>query len=267
MWLQYWRASRSCASLVDNRLSLQHLFRHNAGDVPWQQYEHARYAVRRRVLRALLRAIGFTLLAKLDSVEGLENVPRRGPALLLINHIAFIDPIVVMHVVPRQIVPMAKIEVYDYPLVGILPRLWGVIPVRRGEVDRRALRMAMQVLHAGELVLIAPEGTRSPALQRAKEGIAFIAARTGVPIVPVALEGTEGFPALRGMSRWRRPGAQVRFGKPFRFKEVPGGRPNRAQLRQMTDEAMCVLARMLPPHRRGVYADADSRTLETITFE
>ncbi len=267
MWLQYWRASRSCASLVDNRLSLQHLFRHNAGDVPWQQYEHARYAVRRRVLRALLRAIGFTLLAKLDSVEGLENVPRRGPALLLINHIAFIDPIVVMHVVPRQIVPMAKIEVYDYPLVGILPRLWGVIPVRRGEVDRRALRMAMQVLHAGELVLIAPEGTRSPALQRAKEGIAFIAARTGVPIVPVALEGTEGFPALRGMSRWRSPGAQVRFGKPFRFKEVPGGRPNRAQLRQMTDEAMCVLARMLPPHRRGVYADADSRTLETITFE
>lgn len=255
-------ASRSCVFPVDDRLSLHRMSK--VEGAPRQQYDHGHYAARRKVLRALLGTIGFTMLAKLDSVEGLENIPPHGPALLLINHIAFIDPIVVMHVAPRQIVPMAKVEVYDYPLVGVLPRLWGVIPVRRGEVDRRALRMAMQVLQAGELVLIAPEGTRSPALQQAKEGVAFIASRTRAPIVPVALEGTEGFPALRGTARWRGPGARVRFGKPFRFKEVPGGRPNRAQLRRMTDDAMCVLARMLPPHRRGVYADADSRPLTTI---
>ena len=250
---------------MNERLSLPHLLRRASAGSPWQTYEHRRFETRRRLLRAALRAVGFTLLAKLDSVSGLENVPQHGPALLLINHIAFIDPIVVMHVLPRHIVPMAKIEVYDYPLVGILPRLWGVIPVRRGEVDRRALRMAMQVLRSGEMVLIAPEGTRSPALQRGKEGVAFLASRTGAPIVPVALEGTEGFPALRGGRRWREPGAQVRFGRPFRFKEMPGGRPSRRQLRQMTDDAMCILARMLPPHRRGVYAEAAEHCpLETI---
>lgn len=235
-------------------------------DAPvWREYDHARFATRRKVLLGVLRYALLPLLAKLDSVEGVENVPRRGPAILLINHIAFIDPIVVMHVLPRQIVPMAKIEVYDYPLIGIAPRLWGVIPVRRGEADRRALRMAIQVLQAGEIVLLAPEGTRNPALQRGKEGIAFIASRTGAPIVPVALEGTEGFPALRGTRRWRGPGVQVRFGAPFRFREdLFDKRPSRQQLRQMTDDAMCVLARLLPPHRRGVYADQIDRPLETI---
>ncbi len=235
-------------------------------DAPaWQEYDHSRFVIRRKVLLGVLRYALFPLLAKLDSVEGVENVPKRGPAILLINHIAFIDPIVVMHVLPRQIVPMAKIEVYDYPVIGIAPRLWGVIPVRRGEVDRRALRMAIQVLQAGEIVLLAPEGTRSPALQRGKEGVAFLASRTGAPIVPVALDGTEGFPALRGTKRWRGPGVQVRFGAPFRFREdLFEKRPSRRQLRQMTDDAMCVLARMLPPHRRGVYADQIDRPLETI---
>ncbi|GAB4527532.1 MAG: hypothetical protein Fur0018_13220 [Anaerolineales bacterium] len=232
---------------------------------PWEPYQHAHFALRRRILRRALQDIGFTLLAKLDSVHGLENVPASGPALLLINHIAFIDPIVVMHVVPRNVVPMAKIEVYDYPLVGLLPRLWGVIPVRRGEADRRALRMALQVLRAGEMVLVAPEGTRSPALQRAKEGIVYLALQTGAPIVPVAIEGTPGFPVLRGSKRWKAPGAQVQFGRPFRLVPVPD-RPRRAQLRQMSDEAMCVLAKMLPPERRGVYANEVNRPLETVVF-
>ncbi|HEB64579.1 MAG TPA: 1-acyl-sn-glycerol-3-phosphate acyltransferase [Chloroflexi bacterium] len=241
------------------------VLRRKGGVSGWQEYDHARFAWRRKALLGLLRYALWPLLAKLDSVEGVENVPAHGPVILLINHIAFIDPIVVMHVLPRQIVPMAKIEVYDYPVIGIFPYLWGVIPVRRGEVDRRALRMAIQVLQAGEIVLLAPEGTRSPALQRGKEGIAFIASRTGAPVVPVALEGTEGFPALRGTRRWRGPGVQVRFGAPFRFREdLFEKRPSRQQLRQMTDDAMCVLARMLPPHRRGVYADQIDRPLETI---
>jgi len=78
-------------------------------------YNHARYATRRRVLRFLMKWGGFTLLAKLDRVEGMENVPSQGPAIIMINHISFIDPFVVLHVTPRNIVPLAKIEVYDYP--------------------------------------------------------------------------------------------------------------------------------------------------------
>jgi 1-acyl-sn-glycerol-3-phosphate acyltransferase len=130
-----------------------------------------------------------TLLVKLDRVEGLNNVPETGPGILLINHIAFVDAIVVMHVVPRNIIPMAKVEVYEYPVIGIFPRIWGVIPVRREEVDRRAVQQALDVLRAGEIILVAPEGTRNPQLQRGKEGMAYLASRSGAPIIPVAVEG------------------------------------------------------------------------------
>jgi 1-acyl-sn-glycerol-3-phosphate acyltransferase len=229
------------------------------------KYEHARWELRRRFLRFLIRYIGFTLLAKLDRVEGLENVPQEGPAILLINHIAFIDPIVVVHVVPRNIIPLAKIEVYDYPVVGIFPRLWGVIPIRRDEFDRRAVQQVMEVVRAGEIVLVAPEGTRSPQLSQGKEGIAYLAGRSGATVVPVAVDGTPGFPALRFFSRrWRGPGATVRFGRPFRFR--PEIEPRRDALRRMTDEAMYILASMLPEHRRGVYGDLTKATQETIEW-
>jgi len=227
-------------------------------------YDHTRLERRRWMLRWLLREIGFRFLVKFDRVDGLENFPLSGPAILMINHIAFVDPIVVLGVLPRNIVPMAKIEVYSYPIVGIFPRLWGVIPVRRGEVDREALRKALDVLAAGEVILVAPEGTRHPSLQRGKEGVAYLASRSGAPVIPVAVEGTVGFPALNPM-RWRQPGTVVRLGRPFRFKDL-GERPGREALRQMTDEALYVLASMLPEARRGVYGDLALATHEMIEF-
>jgi 1-acyl-sn-glycerol-3-phosphate acyltransferase len=238
-----------------------HSIEKNRGSL--RNYEHARYDRVRRVLRFLLRYVGFTLLAKVNRVEGQENIPKSGPGILLINHIAFIDPIVVLHVTKRDIVPMAKIEVYDYPVIGIFPHLWGVIPVRREEVDRRAIQQSLDVLRAGELVLVAPEGTRGPSLKQGKEGIAYLASRSGAPIIPVAIDGTIGFPALRFTKAWREPGASVRFGHPFRFRPeyLHTGRD---QLRLMTDEAMYILAAMLPPDRRGYYSDLSRASLETI---
>jgi 1-acyl-sn-glycerol-3-phosphate acyltransferase len=227
-------------------------------------YHHEHYQGRRRVLRWLLTHIGFRLLAKLERVEGLENFPATGPAILMMNHIAFIDPIVVLGSLPRNIIPMAKAEVFRYPVWGIFPWIWHVIPVRRGDIDRRALRMAFDVLEAGEVLLLAPEGTRNPELQRGKEGVAYIGYRSGVPIVPVAVEGTSGFPTL-DPKRWREPGGVVRLGRPFHFIQV-GGRLSRDRLRLMTDEAMYVLARMLPEYRRGVYADLDEASEGTIEF-
>ncbi len=228
-------------------------------------YIHARLEKRRRFLRFLVRYIGFTTLAKLHHVEGMENVPEQGPALLMINHIAFIDPIVVLHVLPRNIVPLAKIEVYSYPVVSIFPKLWGVIPVRREEFDRRAVQQVLEVLAAGEIVLVAPEGTRSPSLTQGKEGVAFLSYRSGAPIIPVAIDGTVGFPAVRFTKAWQQPGAVVKFGKPFRFRSGMQ-RPGRDELRKMTDEAMYILAGMLPPGRRGVYADLVHATQETIEW-
>jgi len=230
------------------------------------RYQHSRWETRRRILRWMLKSIGFTVFAKLMSVEGIENIPPQGPALLMINHIAFIDPFIVIHVLPRNIVPLAKIEVYDYPVVGIFPKLWGVIPVRREEVDRRAVQQVLEVLRAGEIVLVAPEGTRAPSLSQGKEGIAYLASRAGVPVIPVAIDGTERFPALRFFSSaWQEPGARVHFGKPFRYR-AEFRRPDRQQIRLMTDEAMYILASMLPAHRRGYYADVSKATQETIEW-
>src|SRR5512139_4338266 len=155
-------------------------------------YNHGQYANRRRACRLLLKWVGFPLLAKIDRAEGIENVPAEGPTILMINHIAFIDPFVVLNLLPRDIVPLAKIEVYSYPVVGIFPRLYGVIPVRREEVDRRAIQQSLEVLKAGEIILVAPEGTRGPALKEGREGVAYLASRSEAPIVPVGIDGTTG---------------------------------------------------------------------------
>jgi 1-acyl-sn-glycerol-3-phosphate acyltransferase len=228
-------------------------------------YDHSRWESRRRLMRFLLRTIGFTILVKVDHVEGVEKVPAKGPAILMINHINFVDPFVVMHLLPRNIVPMAKVEVYSYPIIGIFPRFYGVIPVQREEIDRQALQSALEVLKAGEIILVAPEAHRGPQLRTGKEGIAYLATRANVPIVPVAIDGTIGFPTLRVLPRWREPGANVRFGDPFRFRTF-GQRAGREMLRQMTNEAMYILASMLPEYRRGVYADLSLATRETIEW-
>jgi 1-acyl-sn-glycerol-3-phosphate acyltransferase len=157
---------------------------------------------------------------------------------------------------------MAKVEVYQYPIVGIFPRLWDVIPVHREDVDRQALRKAFQVLEAGEIILLAPEGTRNPSLRRGREGVAYIGARSGVPIIPIAVTGTQGFPSVNP-ALWRSPGAKLRIGVPFKFR-TPHGKPTREQLRVMTDEAMYVLAEMLPEELRGEYKDLRKATSEYI---
>ncbi len=226
-------------------------------------YDHARLEARRRFLRFLIRTIGFNFLARLERVEGIENIPTTGPAILIFNHIAFVDSLVILHVTPRNVVPLAKVEVYDYPIIGIFPHLWEVIPVRREEVDRRAIQSALDVLKAGEIVLLAPEATRHTAMQEGKVGVAYLASRTNSPIVPVMVEGTPGFPSLPFLPRWSGPGIQVKFGKPFRFRKDLG-RPRREQLNRMTQEAMYRLAAMLPEQRRGVYADLSQATQETI---
>jgi 1-acyl-sn-glycerol-3-phosphate acyltransferase len=229
------------------------------------QYDHARHESVRRVLRWAITNIAWRVFARIDQsrITGLENLPATGPAILMINHIAFIDPIVVLGNLPRNIVPLAKAEVYRVPIWGIFPRLWDVIPVHREEIDRRALERALDVLAAGQVILIAPEATRHPALGQAKEGIAYLAHKSDAPVVPVAIENSTGYPTLLGPWNARQPGAYFRLGRPFRFKPMAGRLP-RERLRQMTDEAMYHLAAMLPEGRRGYYADLTKASRETI---
>jgi 1-acyl-sn-glycerol-3-phosphate acyltransferase len=227
-------------------------------------YDHQRYEWRRNLCRFLLHQIAFRFLAKFDRIEGLENIPPEGPGIVMINHIAFVDPLVVLANLPRNVVPLAKIEAFHYPVIGIFPKIWAAIPVMREGFDRQAIKQALRVLEAGELLLMAPEGTRNPSLRDAREGVAYLGSKSGAPIFPVVITGTEGYPSINP-SRWREGGAFIQVGSPFRF--VPKSkRLDRQMLKQMTDESMYILARMLPEHRRGEYSDLSAATTEMIEF-
>lgn len=229
-------------------------------------YYHARYEPMRHLLRWMITNIAWRFLARIDTVRisGLEHFPAAGPAILMINHIAFIDPIVVLGNLPRNVVPLAKAEVYHIPIWGIFPKLWNVIPVHRDKFDRRALECALQVLAAGEVILLAPEATRHPALVEAREGVAYLGYKSGALIIPAAVESTPGYPTLMGPWNRNKPGAWFQLGHPFRFVPV-SGQLRHERLRQMTDEAMYQLASILPEHRRGYYNDMSKAT--TITIE
>jgi len=206
---------------------------------------------------AVLRPV-FHAIVRLD-VEGLDNIPAAGPAILMINHVAFLDPVMLIACVRRRIVPMSKIENLKLPGVNLLIRLWGAINVKRSEVDRAALRQAIDALKAGHLLLMAPEGTRSKSgeLQEPHDGIAYVATRTGALVIPVGIVGT---PEIAGnWKRFKRTSVRVTLGCPFYF-ETGGARVGREELSLMTREAMYQLAAVLPPHQRGTFANLREAT-------
>ena len=213
--------------------------------------------MRRKLIDALLHLLYFVLL-KLE-VSGTENVPPDGPLILMINHVDALDPFIVVGVFPRPVTPLSKTEVFEIPLIGILARAYGAFPIRRGQVDTRAWRKAYRVLEEDGVLLIAPEGTRSPthSLQRGKEGMALLAARSGAPLIPVAVTGAEH--SGQYWRRLRRVPVRIAIGEPFRLD--PGEeRVRRPLLQTMTDEAMYRLAATLPPAYRGIYGDFDKAT-------
>ena len=218
----------------------------------------------RRLLNVVLRIL-FKICLRLE-VVGRENIPSEGPVIYMINHVSFLDPIVIGGVSPREVVMMSKIENFDLPVWGIFIKLYGCFPVRRGEVDLYATRYALKVLRGGEILLMAPEGTRSPThqLQPGHDGMAFLALRADAPIMPVAVTGGQYFGP--NMKRLRPTPVKVVFGKSFRLRSKQG-RVKRDSLHKMTEETMYQLAAILPPEYRGVYSDLDSATKRFLVFE
>jgi 1-acyl-sn-glycerol-3-phosphate acyltransferase len=218
----------------------------------------------RRFLNFLLR-IAFKLLLNLELV-GLENVLSEGPLILMINHTSFLDPMVAGGMMPREVVAMSKVENFQDPILGIIVRLYGAFPVRRGEVDLQATRRALEVLRNGEVLLMAPEGTRSKEcrLQPGHDGMTFIAHRANAPVLPMAITGVKDFSS--SLKRLHCTDVKIVIGKPFRFRPDKK-KVRRDVLHQMTEEAMYQLAAVLPPEYRGVYSDLDSATKRFLIFE
>lgn len=217
----------------------------------------------RRVVMGVIRLL-IKLLLRME-VTGVENIPARGPTILAISHTNFLDPVLAAAVCPRPVEAVSKIENLKLFFFGPLIWLYGVIPIRRGEVDRRALGAAVQVLKRDQVLLIAPEGTRSGVgrLQKGRGGLAYVAARSGATIVPVGIAGVENF--WTNLFRLRRTAVRMVLGQPFCF--VTRGRPlDRRALTAMTTEAMYQLAATLPPERRGLYANLSEATEEWLEF-
>jgi len=190
------------------------------------------------------------------SVSGVEHCPRYGPALLVNNHLSLLDPPLIFIALPVKVRVFAA-DKWQHGIIGFLLRhVGGAIFVRRGEVDRHALQQALAALQRGEILGIAPEGTRSRTgtLQHGKPGVAFVASKANVPLIPVAVYGTEqGFwPLLR----LHRPRMRVVIGEPFWLPDfnINGTGKKTERLQLQTDYIMNRLAALLPAEYRGVYS-------------
>jgi 1-acyl-sn-glycerol-3-phosphate acyltransferase len=190
-------------------------------------------------------------------IEGIEHVPRTGAFILVSNHCSNLDPPILGwasgHQVGRVVHFMAKIEMRSWPIVGWLATQSGVFFVRRGEGDRAAQRFSSDALADGRPLALFVEGTRSRdgRLRAGKPGAAFLAMRSGAPLVPVGIAGTHRiFP---GRSRWPHPTrVTVRFGEPFTLAADPDGRLDRVALNEGSERIMLAIEALLPEgQRRG----------------
>ncbi len=196
-------------------------------------------------------------------VEGLENIPARGPAILASNHLSFSDSFFLPVVVPRRVTFMAKAEYFNTPGVkGFLSRLFfraaGQVPVDRSDSDaaRGAMNTGVRLLRQGALLGIYPEGTRSPdgRLYKGKTGVARVALEAGVSVIPCAMIGTDKIqPTGRKIPRLR-PRPTVRIGAPLDFSRYEGLAGDRFVERSMTDEILYELMVLSGQEYVDVYA-------------
>jgi 1-acyl-sn-glycerol-3-phosphate acyltransferase len=213
------------------------------------------YWVIKAILKPLLRSI-YRI-----RVEGLRNVPRKGPAIIAANHLSFLDSFFIPLVVPRRRVTyLAKADYFKSWKTSWFFKMVGQIPMDRsgGSKSQQALETAVGVLEEGNLLGIYPEGTRSPDqyLHRGRTGVARLALHAGVPVIPCGLVGTaevmpkeRKFPRLSG-----RLTVRVKYGKPLDFSRFEGRERDRMVLRSVTDEIMYEIMQLSGQEYRDEYA-------------
>ena len=217
---------------------------------------------------ALLARLLAQTVTRVRFEGAIDEIPRDGPVIFAANHISNADPVILgAWLVPRlgrRLHWLAKKEMFSWPIIGWLATHGGMHPVDRSTADIEALRLARRILDEGHPLFVFPEGTRSPdgRLQEAKDGVAVLALRTGAPIVPIGIAGSDRvWPKGRKVPR---PGGRVTVtvGRPFRLAdELPGGGRGRAAKGAATRLLMTRIAELLPPRHRGVYGvDATGRT-------
>ena len=190
------------------------------------------------------------------TIVGKENVPSRSAYMIVANHLGTVDPPMVIVFWPHNPEGLGASSQMETFGLGFLMRLYGAVPVHRGEYDRAVLDKAMAIFDSNRPVLIMPEGSRSrtPGMRQAKPGAAYLAVKANVLIVPVGITGTELIPA--DWKKWRRPRLKMIIGKPFNLPPLTSQDRDtrRKHLDECTHLIMHRIADLLPEEYRGVYA-------------
>ena len=219
---------------------------------------------RRRLVRGFMRRASRLALSALAEfrVEGRENLPASGPLIVVANHFSFLDPAALVGALPWPLEFLGGLELPNAPpIVRWIPKLWGYYPVLRGGNSREALRAAEGVLKQGGILGIFPEaGNWAQVLRPARPGTAYLAARTGAPLLPIGFDGLpQVFEQLRARRRAR---VTVRVGKAFGpFKVADRGRERRRVLDGIGHEIMERIATLIPDEKRG-YLSGDPAVRE-----
>jgi 1-acyl-sn-glycerol-3-phosphate acyltransferase len=195
------------------------------------------------------------IIARVE-VQGYENLPEGG-FILAANHLGRLDSAMLYYAIDREDIIMPVAEKYkDHWLFGPLVRMLGGFFINRFDADVQAIREVLKRLKNGGVFVIAPEGTRSKteALQEARPGAAYFASKTGLPVVPIALTGTEDRVIVANLKHFRQSRITVRAGKPFVLPSLRG-QDRDAALEAATTEIMCQIGAMLPEKYRGFYAE------------
>lgn len=209
-----------------------------------------------RVVTPLVRLI-LGSICRVDARE-LRAVPRRGPLIIVTNHINFLEvPLIRAWLHPRRAIGLVKAETWRNPALGFLAEAWEAIAIDREGTDLAAMRRALEALERGDMLIIAPEGTRSGhgRLQKGHGGVVQLAIRSGAPILPIAHFGGERF--WGNLRACRRTRFRFKVGEPYRLV-APSGGMNRSVRDEMTLTIMNSISALLPERYRGVYPDPES---------
>jgi 1-acyl-sn-glycerol-3-phosphate acyltransferase len=205
-----------------------------------------------------VNVVAFFRLFTRRLVEGRENIPPKGAVLVVANHLHTVDPPLLGVSLGRQVIFMAKEELFRSRFLAYFLGSLGSFPVHRGRLDRKAIRQSEKVLAEGGALVMFPEATRSrkAQLQPAFPGSALFASRHGVPVLPVGIAGTEKLKK----STWifRRPRITVNIGQLF-YLPSSGGRLTKDELAEHTEFIMRRIAELLPPEYRGVYGEGGKK--------
>jgi 1-acyl-sn-glycerol-3-phosphate acyltransferase len=207
-----------------------------------------------KTMRSIVRFI-MNIISEVE-VVGMEKLPQ-GNVILAANHLGRLDTAVLLYLLDREDIIMAVAEKYkDHPLFGAIGRAVDAIWLNRFEADFAALREILERMKKGGLMVIAPEGTRSKtaSLQQGKMGVAFLAGKSGYPVLPIALTGTEDRGILENLKHFRRSKIKAVAGD-LLYIDIPKGKSREEAMRNATDEIMCQIAAKLPESYQGFYKD------------